>query len=310
MYKLAYSFHREREVLVYCLLKLLGASNACLNPILYGYLNENFRQEYRGVKKQFCQVPRLHSCGSFLKSHKELNRGAGFTERDTIAFTKNSCRNIYNKMPWHNNSISVSEVLPVAAAGSSDEPTETPGTSSGANGRLSKDVRLEAPNSSAAEVSRGRPRPVAIVFGMKRSPRMNRFRDGLTLGEEEEEEEVGLTREILLETKQNATEESSNTKVVLECEETSVPKQTSIGESMISGCLPPQPCVCGGSGSCQSVEEVMTLPIILQWKGDCFSSAPAPPARVKSEVFCGGTMKTFSSYSEDSLDVVLRETLV
>ena len=58
--KHAYSLYREREVLVYCLLKLLGASNACLNPILYGYLNENFRQEYRGVKKQFCQVLRLH----------------------------------------------------------------------------------------------------------------------------------------------------------------------------------------------------------------------------------------------------------
>ena len=56
---LAYSLHREREVLVYCLLKLLGASNACLNPFLYGYLNENFRQEYRGVKKQCCQIPRL-----------------------------------------------------------------------------------------------------------------------------------------------------------------------------------------------------------------------------------------------------------
>ena len=61
LYKLAYSLHSEREVLVYCLLKLLGASNACLNPFLYGYLNENFRQEYRGVKKQWCQVPRLQS---------------------------------------------------------------------------------------------------------------------------------------------------------------------------------------------------------------------------------------------------------
>ena len=60
-HKLAYSLHSEREVLVYCLLKLLGASNACLNPFLYGYLNENFRQEYRGVKKQFYKVPRLHT---------------------------------------------------------------------------------------------------------------------------------------------------------------------------------------------------------------------------------------------------------
>ena len=201
-------------------------------------------------------------------------------------------------MPWHNNSIKVQAVETTTAA-LGDNHTETPGASLGANGTPSKDVRLEAPN-SCAEVSRER--PVAIVFGMMRSPRMKRFGDNRPT-QAVGAEEVGSPHQVLA-SKQNATTESSNTKIALENAETSPPIPKSVGESRTS-----RPCVCGSS-YCQSVEEVMTLPIILQWKGDCFSSAPAPPARVKSEVFCGGTMKTFSSYSEDSLDVVLRETLV
>jgi hypothetical protein len=31
------------------LLHLLGTANACFNPILYGYLNENFRNEYKSI---------------------------------------------------------------------------------------------------------------------------------------------------------------------------------------------------------------------------------------------------------------------
>ena len=216
-------------------------------------------------------------------------------------------RNIYNKMPWHNNSISVGEVQAASAtAASGEEPTETPGVNSGANGRLSQDdLCLEVPHSPAEVI---RERPVAIVFGMKRSPRMNRFGEGLTRAAGAEE--VGLPREILA-TKKDATAESFNTKIMLESEETSVPIPKSIAENGISGCLPPpQSCVCGSSCR-QSVEEVMTLPIVLQWKGDikgeCISSAST---NVKSEVFSEGTMKTFSSYSVDSPDVVLRETLV
>ena len=37
------------EELVYGLLHLLGTANACFNPILYGYLNENFRNEYKNI---------------------------------------------------------------------------------------------------------------------------------------------------------------------------------------------------------------------------------------------------------------------
>lgn len=40
-----------REELIFGLLNLLGATNACVNPILYGYFNENFRNEYRDIYK-------------------------------------------------------------------------------------------------------------------------------------------------------------------------------------------------------------------------------------------------------------------
>lgn len=40
------------EEVVYGLLHLLGTANACFNPILYGYLNENFRNEYKSIYKR------------------------------------------------------------------------------------------------------------------------------------------------------------------------------------------------------------------------------------------------------------------
>ena len=37
------------ETVIYALLHLFGLCNALTNPILYGYLNENFRKEYKSV---------------------------------------------------------------------------------------------------------------------------------------------------------------------------------------------------------------------------------------------------------------------
>ena len=36
----------ERETIIYALLQLFGMCTAIANPILYGYLNENFRKHY------------------------------------------------------------------------------------------------------------------------------------------------------------------------------------------------------------------------------------------------------------------------
>ena len=37
------------DPMVYGLCTIMGLCNACTNPILYGYLNENFRREYRNL---------------------------------------------------------------------------------------------------------------------------------------------------------------------------------------------------------------------------------------------------------------------
>jgi len=42
-------FISGNEAVVYAVLHLFGLCNAITNPILYGYLNENFRKEYKGI---------------------------------------------------------------------------------------------------------------------------------------------------------------------------------------------------------------------------------------------------------------------
>lgn len=38
----------------------MGLANACINPILYGYLNESFREEYKNLFKLLPWID-LHS---------------------------------------------------------------------------------------------------------------------------------------------------------------------------------------------------------------------------------------------------------
>ena len=38
-----------REVMIYAVFHLCGLANAIMNPFLYGYLNENFRKEYKNI---------------------------------------------------------------------------------------------------------------------------------------------------------------------------------------------------------------------------------------------------------------------
>ena len=45
--------HTELMLCVFVGCHLLGMSSACLNPILYGYLNESFRQEFSQIFNGF-----------------------------------------------------------------------------------------------------------------------------------------------------------------------------------------------------------------------------------------------------------------
>ncbi len=42
-------FVEGKEASMYGAFHLVGLSNTCINPFLYGYLNENFRKEYKNV---------------------------------------------------------------------------------------------------------------------------------------------------------------------------------------------------------------------------------------------------------------------
>jgi len=37
------------HALVYGICHIMGLGNACINPFLYGFLNENFRKEYQHI---------------------------------------------------------------------------------------------------------------------------------------------------------------------------------------------------------------------------------------------------------------------
>ena len=41
-----------QDTLVYGLANIFGLGNACINPVLYGFLNENFRKEYKSIYRK------------------------------------------------------------------------------------------------------------------------------------------------------------------------------------------------------------------------------------------------------------------
>lgn len=66
------------DPLVYGLCTIMGLGNACINPILYGYLNENFRREYTSL---FKSIPWHSSLGATSQANnaemQNNNNGQG-----------------------------------------------------------------------------------------------------------------------------------------------------------------------------------------------------------------------------------------
>ena len=48
---------------VYAVCHVLGMSSACANPVIYGFLNENFSKEFRYVSKPRTVLMRLNDAG-------------------------------------------------------------------------------------------------------------------------------------------------------------------------------------------------------------------------------------------------------
>ncbi|XP_028279534.1 neuropeptide Y receptor type 4-like [Parambassis ranga] len=62
--------------LLFSLCHLLAMSSTCINPVIYGFLNSNFRQEVREVLQRCCCFPVEEECEHFPMStvHMEVSR--------------------------------------------------------------------------------------------------------------------------------------------------------------------------------------------------------------------------------------------
>ena len=88
----------EFGMVVYGLLHLLGAANACTNPILYGILNENFlikyKRHYRWLPGYYGDRARRYSIPGFqlhVLNHNLERQNAFRLQRNSIAYPHNSC---------------------------------------------------------------------------------------------------------------------------------------------------------------------------------------------------------------------------
>lgn len=60
--------------MIYGICNILGLSNACINPVLYGYLNENFRREFKAIYRKF---PCIRSAPETTEEEEEAQLKSG-----------------------------------------------------------------------------------------------------------------------------------------------------------------------------------------------------------------------------------------
>ncbi|KAF4528607.1 hypothetical protein B566_EDAN009211 [Ephemera danica] len=72
---------RQSMMVVYAICHMIGMSSACSNPLLYGWLNDNFRKEFKEILATFCPwIPveavqeRVNSFRSSLKESRRKRR--------------------------------------------------------------------------------------------------------------------------------------------------------------------------------------------------------------------------------------------
>lgn len=51
----------ETMLIIYAVCHMTGMSSACANPLLYGWLNDNFRKEFRQIGASICPCPAHNS---------------------------------------------------------------------------------------------------------------------------------------------------------------------------------------------------------------------------------------------------------
>ena len=78
-------FSQEDHFLcVYAVCHLVGMSSACLNPFLYGFMNENFQGEFRKMLECWCKVFSSISCRKTAPA-PVVNDVVGFENPDVVS---------------------------------------------------------------------------------------------------------------------------------------------------------------------------------------------------------------------------------
>ena len=98
------SMSEQQVAIIYGVCHVMGMVSACANPIIYGFLNENFNREfmelYKKAKNSFCCLCTKISSNTFLTSSPGANgheppgisrNGKGFRCADIFLLTIFSC---------------------------------------------------------------------------------------------------------------------------------------------------------------------------------------------------------------------------
>jgi neuropeptide Y receptor len=83
---------RQAMLITYAACHMMGMSSACTNPMLYGWLNENFRKEFKEILEVACKV-----CCFFRTSPCSSGPGGAVAgRRGLLASPKMQCRELTN----------------------------------------------------------------------------------------------------------------------------------------------------------------------------------------------------------------------
>eukprot|EP00095_Tigriopus_kingsejongensis_P003900 maker-scaffold296_size217904-snap-gene-1.18 protein:Tk03900 transcript:maker-scaffold296_size217904-snap-gene-1.18-mRNA-1 annotation:"NPYLR8" len=126
------------ETVIYSLFHLFGLCNACINPILYGYLNENFRKEY---KKIYRQMP-WYSTSSHHQPAFHLHI---MTPQQHELMSQNALAMNYNNNNTSSNPGQTKPCLVITTSDSVIDPTMAASSILQAARRLSLAVNLSKP---------------------------------------------------------------------------------------------------------------------------------------------------------------------
>ena len=82
----------QQTTIIYAVCHVMGMVSACANPIIYGFLNENFHREfselYKKAKKAFCCLCKISSNSSAVITSPRANGQVGVPKETNTRYVK------------------------------------------------------------------------------------------------------------------------------------------------------------------------------------------------------------------------------